>query len=232
REAITHSQLDHPNVLPFLGLYHETAESPPLTIVPYIDGSSLLGLLAPAPSIDTGTFQRVLLDVTDGVNYLHSLLPPVIHGDLHPGNVLLNQEGKAYLCDFGLSRVRHEVSRTRTNRVNGGSTRFLAPELTDSPDAKFRTTSQSDIYSLAMLLFYMGTGERPFSQIELEWKVAVASVGGNRPEMPTSSRIVIPQMMKESFWSLLGKMWAHEPANRPTSGDVLKQVKGMMMLKA
>ncbi|KAF8318136.1 kinase-like protein, partial [Clavulina sp. PMI_390] len=229
REAITHSQLHHPNILPFQGVYHEDSNSPPLTIVPYIDGGSLQGLLTPKTLIDTTTFQRILFGISEGVCYLHSLQPPVIHGDLHPGNVLLDKKREAYLCDFGLSRVRHEVSRTRTQRVDGGFMRFLAPELTNSEASKFRTTGESDVYSLAMLLFNIWTGERPFSNIELEWRVAVASTTGERPKKPTGRKVRIPQAAEGQFWTLLQQMWDKKPKTRPTSHDVLKRLKGMLL---
>ncbi|KAF8318141.1 kinase-like protein, partial [Clavulina sp. PMI_390] len=167
--------------------------------------------------------------LSEGVCYLHSLQPPVIHGDLHPGNVLLDKDGIAYLCDFGLSRVRHEVSRTRTQRVNGGFIRFLAPELASSPAEKFRTTSESDIYSLAMLLFNLWSGERPFSHIELEWKVTVELVGGNRPKMPAGPRVHIPKAVEKQFWALVQQMWTQKPKKRPTSHDVLERLKEMLL---
>ncbi|KAF8284516.1 kinase-like protein, partial [Clavulina sp. PMI_390] len=228
---ITHSQLHHPNILPFHGVYHEEANSPPLTIVPYIDGGSLQGLLTPKTDnmtyYDTLTPINQLFGIGEGVCYLHSLHPPVIHGDLHPGNVLLDKGGKAYLCDFGLSRVRHEVSRTRTQRVDGGFMRFLAPELTNSPNDKFRTSWSSDVYSLAMLLFNIWTGERPFSNIELEWRVAVASTSGKRPQLPTGRKVHIPQPAEKQFWKLVREMWVEDPDKRPKSHDVLERLMRM-----
>ncbi|KAF8296903.1 kinase-like protein, partial [Clavulina sp. PMI_390] len=229
---ITHSQLNHANVLPYLGVFHETAESPPLTIIPYIAGGSLQGLISPKEPLGADKFRSILLGIFEGIIYLHSLEPPVIHGDLHPGNVLLDEDGKAYLCDFGLSRIRHEVTRTRTQLQGGGQTRFLAPELTDSTLARFRTTWESDLYALAMLIFNMWAGERPFAKIELEWKVAVASVSGQRPGMPHGLRVAIPQVAEKLLWELLERMWAQTPLNRPPCKDALNQLKKIFNTKA
>ncbi|KAF8315116.1 kinase-like protein [Clavulina sp. PMI_390] len=225
REAITHSQLNHNHILPFKGVYHESIDSPPLTIVPYIDGGSLQSVLTPKELLSMDSFKQILIGINKGVGYLHSRQPPVIHGDLHPGNVLLDKYQQPYLCDFGLSRVRHEVSRTRTQRQDGGSTRFSAPELTSSPADKFRTTSQSDIYALAMLTYNMWTGQKPFSEIELEWQVALTSVQGGRPRRPTAStaHVNLAEGVEAAFWRLLQEMWAQDPSKRPVSDIVLSR---------
>ncbi|KAF8308332.1 kinase-like protein, partial [Clavulina sp. PMI_390] len=218
REAITHSQLDHENILRFLGIYHEADDSPPLTIVPHIPGGSLQALLTPEKMLGASKFQSILLGINKGIIYLHSLQPPVIHGDLHPGNVLLDENGCPYLCDFGQSRIRHEVTRTRTKQQAGGKARFLAPELTESSIDRFRTSWKSDIYAFAMLSLNMWTGEKPFSDIELEWQVSSKLVKGARPKKPrnTSIQINLDKSVENAFWNLLMKMWAQDPDSRPT----------------
>ncbi|KAF8311817.1 kinase-like protein, partial [Clavulina sp. PMI_390] len=230
REAVTHSQLKHKNILGFLGVYQEADNSPPLTIVPFIEGGSLQSLLTSDHSLSAQRFQRIVscqlihllakqvIGISDGLQYLHSFRPAVIHGDLHPGNVLLFEHDCPCLCDFGQSRIRHEVTRTRTDmgRKSGGQYRFLAPELTKSPLDKFRTTPKSDVYALAMLSLNIWTGEKPFAEIELEWQVCVGVVGGQRPKKPDRAQVPIPEEKKaKEFYKLLEKMWAQDPAKRP-----------------
>ncbi|KAF8311132.1 kinase-like protein [Clavulina sp. PMI_390] len=229
REAITHSQLDHSNILRFLGIYHETDVSPPLTIVSYIPGGSLEALLIPEKLLGAPRFQKILRGINEGVKYLHSLETPVIHGDLHPGNVLLDKNDCPRLCDFGQSRIRHEVTRTRTKRQAGGRARFLAPELTESPADQFRTTWQSDIHSFGMLLLNMWTGERPFSDVEHEWQVSAKLVDGKRPKRPcgTSIQINLDKSVEGDFWNLLVKMWAQDPMKRPPSGMLYERFREM-----
>ncbi|KAF8294782.1 kinase-like protein, partial [Clavulina sp. PMI_390] len=216
--------LKHENILPFEGLYNESSSFPPLTIVPYVEGGSLDKFFTTGNSLDAKKVETILLGITKGICYLHSLHPPVVHGDLHPGNVLLGGNSKPLLCDFGLSRIIHEVTRTRTRRQTGGVTRFLAPELTDCPEADFRTSQQSDVFSLAMLSLYTWSGKRPFVELEHEWKVSAALSMGQRPRQPTDPLIhaYLPQGMGAAFWSQLEKMWAQDPAHRPASQMVLE----------
>ncbi|KAF8317147.1 kinase-like protein, partial [Clavulina sp. PMI_390] len=177
-ESLTHSLLSHPNILPFLGIYYEEIGSPPLMVLPFLERGSLGNFLAFAkPQIDMENLKRIVLGVCEGLRYLHSQKPPVIHGDLHPDNVLLDDEGSPYLCDFGLGRIRHEVTRSYTmnQERRGGHLRFMAPELisnrTSEQMDELRTSLETDIFSLAMLVFNIWTGSRPMKECWNEWEV-------------------------------------------------------------
>ncbi|KAF8307628.1 kinase-like protein, partial [Clavulina sp. PMI_390] len=218
REAITHSQLDHPHIIPFLGIYHEGVDSPPITILPFMERGSLQDLLADS-LIGQNTLASILVGISSGVHYLHSRRPPIIHGDLHPGNVLLDSNGSPYLCDFGLSRIRHEITRTRTIIQEAGRLRFLAPELSTGWTQRFRTSFASDIFSLAMTFLNAWSGRIPFPELRNDLKVASNLRKGLRPSIPTSGVALAPEL-KQTLWALLNEMWTQNPANRPSSSDV------------
>ncbi|KAF8309456.1 kinase-like protein [Clavulina sp. PMI_390] len=165
-----------------------------------------------------------MIDAAHGVEYLHSRQPPVIHGDLHPGNVLIDNDGKAYLCDFGLSRIQHEVTRSRTMIQEGGKLRFLAPELSASAATRFRTTRKSDIFSLAMTFLAAWSGEAPFPEIQNEWKVISNVVGGQRPKRPSRFIFSFTKRFGNALWRLLKKMWKHDPSGRPQGSQVVKRL--------
>ncbi|KAF8318092.1 kinase-like protein [Clavulina sp. PMI_390] len=229
REAITHSLLNHPNILPFLGIYHETPTSPPLIIV-QLEDESLQDLIWRNGLIDSKTFQHVIIGASRAVAYLHSRQPPIIHGDLHPGNILVNEAGTCYLCDFGLSRIRHEVTRTRTTIQEGGSMRFLAPELSASASKKFRTTSGSDIYSLAMTSLATWSGKSPFPEVWNNWEVISRVIRGERPKFPSDSSIALPLHVEAALWGLLQDMWAHRPAKRPSAPIIVERLENIFEL--
>ncbi|KAF8291785.1 kinase-like protein, partial [Clavulina sp. PMI_390] len=213
REAITHSLLNHPNILPFLGIYHDRAESPPLMVLPLIERGSLQELLT-GPLIDPTTLRSVLLGVGCGVAYLHSRRPLIVHGDLHPGNVLVDFNGKPYLCDFGLSRIRHEVTRTRTVLQQGGRRRFIAPEIISAKKKKSaRVTPASDLFSLAMTFLNTWSGQAPFHELA-NFKAESYLRKGGRPSMPNADQT-------RCLWDLLNQMWAQVPSSRPSSQHVV-----------
>ncbi|KAF8308517.1 kinase-like protein [Clavulina sp. PMI_390] len=219
REAITHSLLHHPNILPFLGIYHEDHGSPPLTIVPLIERGSLQKVLEDGP-LSSHTLQRILLGVSRGVEYLHSRRPPIVHGDIHPGNILVDFAHNPYLCDFGMSRIRHEVTRTRTISQERGRERFMAPELFRRRTTSCRTSSASDIFSLAMTFLNAWSGQPPFSEIRNNRKAVSALGKGQRPGVPASGVALAPGVTKH-LWELLCEMWAENPAKRPSSSMIL-----------
>ncbi|KAF8302084.1 kinase-like protein, partial [Clavulina sp. PMI_390] len=224
REAITHSRLIHPNIIPFLGIYHEGPGTLPLTTVPYMARGSLQDSIS-NKSINLNSLGGIAIGISKGVVYLHSRIPPVIHGDLHPGNILLDGSGNPLLCDFGLCRIRHEVTRTRTMRQEGGRIRFLAPELSSSLEGQFRTTPASDVFSLAMTLLNVWSGEMPFAEDRSEWKVVSKVAKGVRPNRPGG--MLLSPYVDSTLWALLEEMWAQKPNKRPSSDTVLLRLEGV-----
>ncbi|KAF8290359.1 kinase-like protein, partial [Clavulina sp. PMI_390] len=221
REAITHSQLQHPNILPFCGIYREDEESYPLMVLPYLERGSLEDILKNAEEGLIGS--PILTTIVSSVEYLHSRTPPIIHGDLHPGNILINELNNPVLCDFGRSRIRHEVSRHLSTREEGGKIRFLAPELLDGRVEGFHSTESSDVYGLAMTYLNAWSGQPPFPEIQRELQVVSIVNKGERPKEPTRA-VALDATIKADFWILLLDMWAHEPAQRPASSNVLERL--------
>jgi serine/threonine protein kinase len=184
-----------------------------------------------------------------GLAYLHGSVPPVIHGDIHcvrsswfrkrniiltilhcilQGNVLVNSEGNVQLCDFGLSRIQHEVSRTRTKTLEGGYARHQAPEIISGDDERLKITPQTDIYALAMTSYELGAGTRPLDQYENPHRLWKAVLKGERPTGP-DGMVHLSNAEKEDIrivWPLLELMWAHEPTSRPSAVDVFEELRG------
>ena len=107
----------------------------------------------------------------------------------------------------------------------GGRLRFLAPELS-SGHLAFRTTTSSDVYSLAMTFFNLVTLSLPFLEHQSEIKAVHAAEKGARPQRPESHNI--PPQMAGVMWKLIEKMWDHVPENRPSASDVRMHMEGIM----
>jgi len=86
-ECLLHSKLDHPNIVKMLGvLYSSVGDVLPMELMEY----TLTTLLEKSQDIPMSVKLPILQDVSRGVHYLHTLHPPVIHCDLSPSNILLN----------------------------------------------------------------------------------------------------------------------------------------------
>lgn len=145
-------------------------------------------------------------------------------------NVLIDASGSAILCDFGLSRIKYETTRAMSIIIEGnGMLTHRAPEL-DIPKLelsipKFRTTSQSDVYALAMTILELGTLSPPFSaRYQSGRDVFQAAKRGERPDPPQHLGW-LPELSSEQLCSLLGGLWAQDPNRRPMAIEAFRRLK-------
>ncbi|KAK0480429.1 kinase-like domain-containing protein, partial [Armillaria luteobubalina] len=139
REAIIWRQCDHPNVLPFYGIFHDSAPSMYCLMSPFLDNRSLCQYMSKM-------YQA--LDITCGMDYLHTL--SIIHGNLKGDNVLITDDCQAVITDFGISFVMGITTfATSTSSHKGGTIRWEAPEVLSGSPNNF----PADIYSLACMYF-------------------------------------------------------------------------------
>ncbi|KAF8296927.1 kinase-like protein [Clavulina sp. PMI_390] len=213
REIISQIQIRHPNVIPILGV--SSSPNHPLSIItPFVPNGSALGFLPGVLMCDK------FADIASALDYLHVMNPPIIHGDLHGRNILVDAEEKGLLCDFGQSRIKHEQTRSMTDITEGGKFRYLAPELLANSTLagyKFRTTPASDCYAFAMTMLELATLDKPFSEFENERAAFHAAEQGIRPGRPTQEAFgKLGERRTEMLWELLTSMWDHDPAKRPS----------------
>eukprot|EP00405_Crypthecodinium_cohnii_P034593 CAMPEP_0206531106 /NCGR_PEP_ID=MMETSP0325_2-20121206/3574_1 /ASSEMBLY_ACC=CAM_ASM_000347 /TAXON_ID=2866 /ORGANISM="Crypthecodinium cohnii, Strain Seligo" /LENGTH=659 /DNA_ID=CAMNT_0054027299 /DNA_START=262 /DNA_END=2241 /DNA_ORIENTATION=+ len=119
----------------------------------------------------------ILLGMSRALQYLHGLLPCVIHGDLKPSNVLiemLQNKPRAKLVDFGLSRVL-----TRRPRPLGGTVLWMAPEVL----RQATPNAASDIFSFGRVMYFTVTGNEPFQGMPRA-SVAAMITKGQPPPLP------------------------------------------------
>src|SRR5579875_1856026 len=162
---------------------------------------------------------RILIDIANGMNYLHSLNPPIIHCDLRSPNVLLmslkyDDEIVSKVADFGLAQ--YSIGRFLVNsKLNPA---WSAPEVIESKDL----SPQSDIYSFGTILFEILTGDIPYDLlINSNWKfrynIEEDVKKGIKPpyskeKIEKYHQIELPQEMI----NLLESCWDMKPWNRPS----------------
>ena len=125
--------------------------SPPYYVMDFIDSGSLEDLIKSGESVPVARAIEVFRDIATGLMHLHG--KGVLHCDLKPGNVLLDQDGNPRLADFGQSRLKTDNSSAL------GTLFYMAPEQADlsaMPDAKW------DVYGLGAVLFTLLTGKPPY----------------------------------------------------------------------
>ena len=148
-----------------------------------------------------------------GMNYLHTFKSPIIHRDLKPANLLIDYAGTLKITDFGLAKVRPDPNQNQEDQFvmtgETGSYRFMAPEV-------FRHeqyTETVDIYSYAMILYYIFTGSPPWHDLSGLDAVSMAAIEGNRPEIPRS--------LDGRLSSLIQMCWDENPVGRPSFSIIL-----------
>src|SRR5438034_9823448 len=156
REAEAVARLDHPNILPI----HEVSENEeglPFFSMKYATGGSLR---AAASTLRTKPREcvRLMAKVARAIAYAHG--KGVLHRDLQPGNILLDENGEPMVSDFGLAKWLDQTSDLTRTLETLGTPGYIAPEQTECPADKL--TCAADVYSLGAILFYLLTGRPPF----------------------------------------------------------------------
>ena len=156
REAEAVASLDHPNILPIYEV-SESHEGLPFFSMRYATGGSLraAGLVLRTKPRDC---VRLMAKVARGIAYAHS--KGVLHRDLQPGNILLDESGEPMVSDFGLAKWLDQTSDLTRTLETLGTPGYIAPEQVESRAADL--TNAADIYSLGAILFYLLTGRPPF----------------------------------------------------------------------
>ncbi|KAL0567780.1 serine/threonine protein kinase [Marasmius crinis-equi] len=148
REAILWRQLKHPNVLPFLGIYHLDNNKKDICLVsPFMENGHLHDFLTNSRPEDVHG-QTLMYDIASGVVYLHD--EDIIHGDLKEYNVLVRKDGRACICDFGSARLAVTLGLGHTTSVLGGGTHgYMAPELWSGG----LSSKETDVYAYGTLCY-------------------------------------------------------------------------------
>lgn len=153
REAKLLNTLHHP-VLPHVSDYF-TENDEHFLVMQYIEGEDLFHILKQQNRFAVETVLDWINDLLDGLDYLHSQNPPIIHRDIKPQNLKITPRGNIILLDFGLAKLKSED--TTTPSVFGYSRKYSPLEQIQG----IGTDARSDIFSLAATAYHLMTGEPP-----------------------------------------------------------------------
>lgn len=143
------TRLDHPALPRFLGRYKN--ETMRCIVREYAQGVPLSELQG---RLSTGEVLELMGQLCDALTYLHTAKPPVIHRDIKPQNLILGEDGRLRLIDFGISRS-YDGSKTGADTVCLGTKEFSPPEQYGFA----QTDPRADIYAAGVLLRWLLTGQ-------------------------------------------------------------------------
>ncbi|KAF8147606.1 kinase-like domain-containing protein [Mycena galopus ATCC 62051] len=217
REALTWRRLCHPNVLPFLGIYHLDGNM--CLVAPWMENGNIMEFLKNEPS--TTVRLSFILDIAFGLDYLHG--QKLVHGDLKAINILVTPSRRACIANFGLAQIVNSMalrSAHSTANVQGGPAGYLAPELLEGHPSHLGV----DVYAFASTCYEILTGRAPFHELSTEMAIKTAVIKGIRPSRPEAFSA---NASFDGLWELLKVSWDGHAKKRPTAGQIVQRLEGL-----
>ena len=197
RDARILARLEHPNIVP---LYrYGVDDGIPWMSLRMLPVGSLVDLLKEG-RLDRRRIVAILKQVAEALDHAHG--NGVIHRDVKPGNVLLDDKDRPYLCDFGIAHLDEATEVLTLTGMMAGSPRYMAPEQSESMDVDHR----ADIYALGIVAYEMLTGAVPFT--------AGTAGGLAMKHAHTPPPIPPPEQVPEALIQPVLKALAKDPAER------------------
>ena len=188
REAISASSLSHPNIVEMYDVGEDDGRY--FIVMEYVEGVTLKNLIKRRGALTLSEVIDIMLQLTSAIACAHDSY--IIHRDIKPQNVLILDDGRVKITDFGIAMALNSNELTQTNSVMG-SVHYLPPEQANGTGA----TIKSDIYSLGILMYELITGNLPFkgdSAVEIaikQMKEPIPSIVEQNPNIPQSVENII-----------------------------------------
>jgi serine/threonine protein kinase len=208
REARIASELDHKHVVPVIDFGEASGR---LYIAShYIRGVSLAERIAEAP-LSLEELLRLASELSRALDALHAR--GLVHRDVKPANVMMDEVGAARLTDFGLARGEADTVLTKSGFVVG-TVDYLAPELIRGQ----RASRSSDVYAFGCLLYECLAGVPPFARKSFV-DTLVAHVGHEPPELKAHRN----DLSEPVSWAILRAL-AKDPTARPKTATAYARI--------
>jgi hypothetical protein len=211
QEAKILAKLQHPHILPVFD--YGRADGYAYIVMPFLHSGALTGLMRGAP-LPLAQIRRTISQVGDALDYAHSR--GLIHRDVKPSNVLLDERGNCLLTDFGIAKIVESSAHLTATGGFIGTPAYMSPEqgLGQPVDGR------SDIYSLGIILYEMALGRAPY---KAETPLAVVFKHVNDPlPLPRQGNPVLPEALEQVILKALAK----QPQDRyATAADMVRALR-------
>ena len=211
-------QLDHPNIIKFLGACIVTPNI--CMVMEYMEAS-----LYDKIHIDEHEFSEeektsIVRQIAEGLVYLHS--KDIAHCDMKSTNILveISEPVVAKITDFGLSIMKNDLETSSSSKVqNVGTPRYSAPEILRGELLKVEDMKKADMYSYGLLVFEIFSEEEPFSDMNLHQLHHNVGKGNYMPSLEEVN-------MNAYMAYMVRKCWERTPSERPTARVFLDNTAG------
>jgi len=205
-EAVAAASLNHRNVVCVFDVGIDA--DPPFIVMELLPGDTVADGIARGP-VEPRIVRRVGLEMLAALEHAHRA--GVIHRDIKPGNVLLDERGTAKVADFGIAKsLGADITRTRELL---GTPCYLAPEILSGAAA----CAQTDVYAAGVTLYEMLTSRKPFAS-DTPWATLAAIQRGERPPL----RELLPDV-DPGLEAVIERAMAPDPANRFRSAAEMEE---------
>ena len=215
------AQLRHPNTVAFEGVCHLPNEQLPVLLMERLPTNLHSYLLDPShANLASPKKAHILHDVADGLNYLHSLSPPLVHRDLTARNVLLTSEETAKISDFGNARILDIDPRShQTMTSRPGTLEYMPPEAFG---ASAEYDASLDIFSFGHLALFIAIQESPTALLPYADGLNLRKELERRHKYLSEAE----QLLGKShlFLTIITQCLQNDPSSRPTSSKIVENL--------
>jgi len=215
REIAIAARLVHPNIVRVVDVGDD--DGAPWFAMEHLEGKTLLDVMTTLsrqrkrmhPGVACGIAARI----ASALAYAHAALPPIVHRDVSPDNVMLTNAGETKLLDFGIARVVGTLPLTRSGLVRG-KVAYAAPEVL----AGLEAGPPADLFSLGLVLWQMIVGRHPFgagSAVE-----TMRAIREDPAQVPSTHTSRVTPRLDAITLAMLAKF----PLGRPTAAVVAREL--------
>ncbi|WVO18298.1 hypothetical protein L204_106013 [Cryptococcus depauperatus] len=225
RELKLLAEFSHPNIVRFRGICipEDSSQVPCMLVSELCENGDLFDYIRNVPCPSLKRILSFMLDIARGLEYLHTRKPSIIHRDCKSSNILINRSGVAKVGDFGLARVKNSTRSMVRSLV--GTVNWQAPELWHPAP---RYDYKVDVFSAGMVYWEMMSGW--IGEKKYPWEGHnehyIYDAVGAKQRRPSIAGL-------RKHWGngpvdLMERMWAQDPAARPTMTEVVKDLEKML----
>lgn len=188
REALSASKLNHPNIVEMYDVGEDNGSY--YIVMEYVQGKTLKSLVKKRGALTLPEVIDIMTQLCSAIICAHDSY--IIHRDIKPQNVMILDDGRVKIMDFGIAMALNSNELTQTNSVMG-SVHYLPPEQANGSGS----TIKSDIYSLGILMYELLIGKVPFkgdNAVEIaikQMKEPIPSICKQNPDIPQSVENIV-----------------------------------------